>query len=72
MHPTRGDLTVNGGFCVHWGYFIKECGMGQARMVGVFFWIIETASLEEIAMVDKRMKDYEKDPSSFISLKEIK
>jgi len=38
------------------------------------YWkpVIEPASPEEIAMVDKRMKDYEKDPSSFISLKDIK
>jgi isoleucyl-tRNA synthetase len=38
------------------------------------YWkpVIEPASLEEIAMADKRMKDYEKEPSSFISLKEIK
>jgi len=38
------------------------------------YWkpVIEPASSEEIAMVDKRMKDYEKDPSSFIRLKDIK
>jgi hypothetical protein len=38
------------------------------------YWepVIEPASPEEIAMADKRMKDYEKDPSSFISLKDIK
>jgi hypothetical protein len=34
--------------------------------------VIEPASPEEIAMADKRMKDYEKKPSSFISLKDIK
>jgi hypothetical protein len=38
------------------------------------YWkpVIEPASPEEIAMADKRMKDYEKEPSSFISLKDIK
>jgi hypothetical protein len=38
------------------------------------YWkpVIEPASPEEIAMADKRMKDYEKDPSSFISLEDIK
>jgi hypothetical protein len=38
------------------------------------YWkpVIEPASPEEIAMADKRMQDYEKDPSSFISLKDIK
>ena len=38
------------------------------------YWkpVIEPAGPEEIAMADKRMKDYEKEPSSFISLKDIK
>jgi len=38
------------------------------------YWkpVIEPASPEEIAMADKRMKNYEKEPSSFISLKDIK
>jgi hypothetical protein len=38
------------------------------------YWkpVIEPASPEEIAMADKQMKDYEKEPSSFISLKDIK
>jgi hypothetical protein len=38
------------------------------------YWkpVIEPASPEEIAMADKRMKDYEKEPSSFIPLKDIK
>jgi len=38
------------------------------------YWkpVIESASPEEIAMADKRMKDYEKEPSSFIPLKNIK
>ena len=38
------------------------------------YWkpVIEPASPEEIAMVDERMKDYEKDPSSFIPLSKIK
>ena len=38
------------------------------------YWkpVIEPASPEEITMADKRMKDYEKEPSSFISLKDIK
>ena len=37
------------------------------------YWkpVIEPASPEEAAMIDERMKDYEKDPSSFISLKDI-
>ncbi|GHU99622.1 hypothetical protein FACS189483_09100 [Spirochaetia bacterium] len=37
------------------------------------YWkpIIEAASPEEIAMIDERMKDYEADPSSFISLSDI-
>jgi len=33
---------------------------------------IEPASPEEIAMADKRMKDYDKNPESFIPLKDIK
>jgi isoleucyl-tRNA synthetase len=35
------------------------------------YWkpVIEPASPEEIAMIDKRMKDYDADPSSFVSLK---
>ena len=38
------------------------------------YWkaIIEPASPEEVAMADERMKDYEKDPSSFIPLNRIK
>ena len=38
------------------------------------YWkpVIEPASPEEIAMADKRMEDYEKEPPSFISLKDIK
>jgi hypothetical protein len=38
------------------------------------YWepVIEPASPEEVAMADTRMKDYEKNPSSFISLKDIK
>ena len=38
------------------------------------YWkpIIEPASPEEIAMADERIKDYEKDPSSFIPLRRIK
>jgi len=38
------------------------------------YWepVIEPASPKEIAMADKRMKDYEKKPSSFIPLKDIK
>ena len=38
------------------------------------YWkpVIESASPEEIAMADKRMKDYEIEPSGFISLKDIK
>ena len=37
------------------------------------YWkpVIEPASKEEIAKANKRMKDYEKNPSSFISLKNI-
>jgi len=37
------------------------------------YWkpVIEPANAKEIAMADKRMKDYENDPSSFISLKDI-
>jgi hypothetical protein len=37
------------------------------------YWkpVIEPASPEEIAMIDGRMKEYEKDPSSFIPLEEI-
>ena len=35
------------------------------------YWkpVIEPASSEEIAMCDERMKDYEKDPSSFVARK---
>ena len=35
------------------------------------YWkpIIEPASPEEILMVEERMKDYEKDPSSFVPFK---
>ena len=38
------------------------------------FWkpIIEPASPEEAAMIDERMKDYEKDPSSFVPFKKRK
>ena len=38
------------------------------------YWkpVIEPASPEEIAMIDERMKDYEKDPSSFVPLSKIK
>ena len=38
------------------------------------YWkpVIEPASPEEIAMIEERMKDYEKDPSSFITLSEYK
>jgi hypothetical protein len=34
------------------------------------YWkpVIEPASPEEIAMIDDRMKDYEKDPDSFVPL----
>ncbi|MDR3324818.1 MAG: hypothetical protein LBS82_02350 [Spirochaetaceae bacterium] len=32
---------------------------------------IESASADEIAMIDERMKDYEKDPSSFVPLESI-
>jgi hypothetical protein len=31
--------------------------------------VIEPANKKEIAMVNKRMKDYEKDPSSFVPLR---
>ena len=34
-------------------------------------YIIEPANEEEIAMIDERMKDYEKYPSSFIPLEDI-
>ena len=35
------------------------------------YWkpVIEPASKEELAMCDERMKDYEKDPSSFVTFK---
>ena len=35
------------------------------------YWkpVIEPASPKEIAMCDERMKDYEKDPSSFVPFK---
>ena len=38
------------------------------------YWkpIIEPASPEEILMVEERMKDYEKDPSSFVPFKRRK
>jgi hypothetical protein len=38
------------------------------------YWkpVIEPASLDEIAMIDERMKDYEKDPSSFVPLESIR
>jgi hypothetical protein len=38
------------------------------------YWkpVIEPASPEERDMIDGRMKDYERDPSSFISLSDIK
>jgi hypothetical protein len=37
------------------------------------YWkpVIEPASPEEIAMCNERLKDYEKDPSSFIPLEDI-
>jgi len=34
--------------------------------------VIEPANAKEIKMVNERMKDYDKDPSSFIPLKNIK
>jgi len=38
------------------------------------YWkpVIEPASPEEIAMVEERMKDYEKDPSNFVQFKRRK
>jgi len=38
------------------------------------YWkpVIEPASPEETAMCDERMKDYERDPSSFVPLSSIK
>jgi hypothetical protein len=38
------------------------------------YWkpVIEPASPEEIAMVEERIKDYEKDPASFVPLNSIK
>jgi hypothetical protein len=38
------------------------------------YWkpVIEPANKAEIAKANKRMKDYERDPSSFIPLKNIK
>ena len=35
------------------------------------YWkpVTEPAGPEEIAMIEERMKDYEKDPSSFVPLK---
>jgi hypothetical protein len=33
---------------------------------------IEPASADEIAMIDERMKDYEKDPSRFVPVESIK
>ena len=38
------------------------------------YWkpVIEPASPEEIAMCDERMKDYEKNPSSFVPFKRRK
>ena len=34
------------------------------------YWnpVLEAANSEEIEMIDKRMKDYENDPSSFVPL----
>jgi DNA-binding transcriptional regulator YiaG len=34
--------------------------------------VIEPASQEEIAMIDERIKDYDKDPSSFVPLENVK
>ncbi|MDR2802890.1 MAG: hypothetical protein LBB22_01205 [Treponema sp.] len=38
------------------------------------YWkpVIESASPEETAMIEERSKDYEKDPSSWVSLADIK
>jgi hypothetical protein len=38
------------------------------------YWkpVIESASPEEISMAQERIKDYERDPSSFISLDSVK
>ncbi|MCL1993985.1 MAG: hypothetical protein FWG66_13655 [Spirochaetes bacterium] len=38
------------------------------------YWkpVIEPASPEEVAMAEERLKDYEKDPSSFVPLSSIK
>ena len=35
-------------------------------------WVIEPASPEETAMIKERMKDYERDPSSFVPFSSIK
>jgi len=38
------------------------------------YWkpVIEPASSEEAAMIDKRVKEYEKDPSSFVPRRKAK
>ena len=43
-------------------------------MIAEDYWkpVIESASPEEIEMIDKRAAEYYKDPSSFIPLEDIK
>jgi leucyl-tRNA synthetase len=44
--------------------------MPLAACIAEEYWepVIEPASLEETALIDERMKDYEKKPDSFVKL----
>ncbi len=47
--------------------------MPLASCIAEEYWkpVIEPASPEEIAMINERMQDYEKDPSSWFALEDI-
>ena len=52
----------------------KESPEGDITNLADDYWnpVIEEASSEEAAMIDKRVKEYDKDPSSFVSFKKRK
>jgi len=49
----------------------EEKRLAQNEILENDYWkpVIEPANQEEIEMIDERMKDYEKDPTSFKPLK---
>ena len=58
----KAEFRINGN-----GKISEEEFLGNERKP-----VIEPASPEEIVMAEERMKDYEKDPSSFVPLSKIK